>query len=177
MAEITILRRGTEAKCYVDIKNVTMEDIDFKVELIYGYRRTTIEIEKAQMSQDTQGKWFFVFNTEGIIGLLTARCTWYLTDTDCPDGERTKVDEQPLCFVADAPCTKLFACPCAKSDSVVTYTFTDDSDIASEFVRLCDCDGHPLATSDDLYLYARADVAQQIQYILDENDNNDNENE
>lgn len=171
MAEITILRRGTEAKCYVDIKNVTMEDIDFKVELIYGYRRTTIEIEKSQMSQDTQGKWFFVFNTEGIIGLLTARCTWYMKDTDCPDGERTKVDDQPLCFVADATCTKLFACPCAKSDSVVTYTFTDDSDIASEFVCLCDCDGHPLATSDDLYLYARADVAQQIQEILDNNEN------
>ena len=171
MAEITILRRGTEAKCYVDIKNVTMEDIDFKVELIYGYRRTTIEIEKSQMSQDTQGKWFFVFNTDGIIGLLTARCTWYLKDTDCPDGERTKVDEQPLCFVADATCTKLFACPCAKSDSVVTYTFTDESDIASEYVRLCDCDGHPLATSDDLYLYARADVAQQIQEILDNNEN------
>ena len=171
MAEITILRRGTEAKCYVDIKNVTMEDIDFKVELVYGYRRTTILIEKAQMSQDTQGKWFFVFNTEGIIGLLTARCTWYLTDTDCPDGERTKVDEQPLCFVADATCTKLFACPCAKSDSVVTYTFTDDSDIASEYVRLCYCDGHPLATTDDLYLYARADVAQQIQEILDNNEN------
>ena len=177
MAEITILRRGTEAKCYVAIKNVTMEDIYFKVELIYGYRRTTIEIEKSQMSQDTQGKWFFVFNTDDIIGLLTARFTWYLTDTDCPDGERTKVDDQPLCFVADATCTKLFACPCAKSDSVVTYTFTDESDIASEFVRLCDCDGHPLATSDDLYLYARADVAQQIQDILDENDNNDNENE
>lgn len=177
MAEITILRRGTEAKCYVDIKNVTMEGIDFKVELIYGYRRTTIEIEKSAMSQDTQGRWFFVFNTAGIIGLLTARCTWYLKDTDCPDGERTKVDDQPLCFVADATCTKLFACPCAKSDSVVTYTFTDDSDIASEFVRLCDCDGHPLATSDDLYLYARADVAQQIQDILDENENNDNENE
>ena len=177
MAEITILRRGTEAKCYVDIKNVTMEDIDFKVELIYGYRRTTIEIEKSQMSQDTQGKWFFVFNTDDIIGLLTARFTWYLTDTDCPDGKRTKVDDQPLCFVADATCTKLFACPCAKSDSVVTYTFADESDIASEFVRLCDCDGHPLATSDDLYLYARADVAQQIQDILDENDNNDNENE
>ena len=171
MAEITILRRGTEAKCYVDIKNVTMEDINFKVELIYGYRRTTMLIEKAQMSQETQGKWFFVFNTAGIIGLLTARCTWYLADTDCPDGERTKVDEQPLCFVADSTCTKLFACPCAKSDSVVTYTFTDESDIASEYVRLCDCDGHPLATSDDLYLYARADVAQQIQEILDNNEN------
>ena len=153
MAEITILRRGTEAKCYVDIKNVTMEDIDFKVELIYGYRRTTIEIEKSKMSQDTQGRWFFVFNTEGIIGLLTARFTWYLTDTDCPDGERTKVDEQPLCFVADATCTKLFACPCAKSDSVVTYTFTDDSDIASEFVRLCDCDGVRFRTEGDGFLY------------------------
>ena len=171
MAEITILRRGTEAKCYVDIKNVTMEDINFKVELIYGYRRTTIEIEKSKMSQDTQGKWFFVFKTEGIIGLLTARCTWYMKDTDCPDGERTKVDDQPLCFVADATCTKLFACPCAKSDSVVTYTFTDESDIASEYVRLCDCDVHPLATTDDLYLYARADVAQQIQEILDNNEN------
>ena len=171
MAEITILRRGTDAKCYVDIKNVTMDDIDFKVELIYGYRRTTIEIEKSQMSQDTHVKWFFVFNTDDIIGLLTARCTWYRKDTDCPDGERTKVDDQPLCFVADATCTKLFACPCSKSDSVVTYTFTDDSDIASEFVRLCDCDGHPLATSDDLYLYARADVAQQIQEILDNNEN------
>lgn len=171
MAEITILRRGTEAKCYVDIKNVTMEDIDFKVELIYGYRRTTIEIEKSKMSQDTTGKWFFIFETDAMIGLVTARLTWILNDTDCPDGERTKVDEQPLCFVADATCTKLFACPCAKSDSVVTYTFTDDSDIASEFVRLCDCDGHPLATSDDLYLYARADVAQQIQEILDNNEN------
>lgn len=177
MAEITILRRGTEAKCYVDIKNVTMEDIDFKVELIYGYRRTTIEIEKSKMSQDTHGKWFFVFNTAGIIGLLTARCMWYLKDTDCPDGERSKVDEQPLCFVADATCTKLFSCPCQSENQPVTYTFTDDSDIASEFVRLCDCDGHPLAASDDLYLYARADVAQQIQDILDENDNNDNENE
>lgn len=171
MAEITILRRGTEAKCYVAIKNVTMEDIDFKVEFIYGYRRTTIEIEKSQMKQDTTGKWFFIFESDAMIGLVTARLTWILNDTDCPDGERTKVDEQPLCFVADATCTKLFACPCAKSDSVVTYTFTDDSDISSEFVRLCDCDGHPLATSDDLYLYARADVAQQIQEILDNNEN------
>jgi hypothetical protein len=148
-----------------------MEDIDFKVELIYGYRRTTIEIEKSQMKQDTTGKWFFIFESDAMIGLVTARLTWILNDTDCPDGERTKVDEQQLCFVADATCTKLFACPCAKSDSVVTYTFTDDSDIASEFVRLCDCDGHPLATSDDLYLYARADVAQQIQEILDNNEN------
>ena len=171
MAEIIILRRGTEAKCYVDIKNVTIEDIDFKVELIYGYRRTTIEIEKAKMSQDMAGKWFFIFETNDIIGLITARCTWLLNDTDCPDGERKKVDEQPLCFVADATCTKLFSCPCAATDSPVTYTFTDDSDIASDYVRLCDCDGHPLATSDDLYLYARTDVAQQIQDLLNENDN------
>lgn len=177
MEEIKIVRRGTEAKCYLAIKDVAMEDIDFKVELIYGYRRTTIEIEKSQMLHDTNYNWFFIFDTDTMIGLVTARCTWYLNDMDCPDGERTKVDEQPLCFLADATCTKLFSCPCAATDSPVTYTFTDESDIASEYVRLCDCDGHPLATSDDLYLYARADVAQQIQDILDENDNNDNENE
>ena len=34
MAEIKIIRRGTEAKVLIDIKGVTMDDIDFKVELI-----------------------------------------------------------------------------------------------------------------------------------------------
>ncbi len=177
MAEITILRRGTEAKCYVDIKNVTMEDIDFKVELIYGYRRTTIEIEKSQMKQDTTGNWFFIFETDAMIGLVTARLTWILNDTDCPDGERTKVNEQPLCFITVTACTKLFACPCQAQNQPVIYTFTDDSDIASEYVRLCDCDGHPLATSDDLYLYARYDVAQQIQDLLNEDENQNDNND
>ena len=177
MAELRIVPQGAEQKCFVEIKDVAMDDIDFTLELIYGMRRRVMTIEKSQMKQDTTGKWFFIFKTDAMIGLVTARLTWILNDTDCPDGERTKVNEQPLCFVTVTACTKLFACPCAKSDSVVTYTFTDDSDIASEYVRLCDCDGHPLATSDDLYLYARYDVAQQIQDILDENDNNDNENE
>lgn len=169
MAELKILRRGEEAKCYVNIKDVEMDDIEFQVELVYGYRRTTILIEKAQMLQDGAGKWFFVFNTDGIIGNITARCTWWLHDTDCKDSERTKVDEQPLCFVADTACVKLFACPCAREDAPVEYTFTNESDIASEYVRLCDCDGHPLATDDDLYLYARTDVAENIQEALNNN--------
>lgn len=171
MAELRIIPQGTEQKCYVAIKDVAMEDIDFTLELIYGMRRRVMTIEKSQMKQDTTGNWFFIFETDAMIGLVTARLTWILNDTDCPDGERTKVNEQPLCFVTATACTKLFACPCAKSDSVVTYTFTDDSDIASEYVRLCDCYGHPIATSDDLYLYARYDVAKQIQEILDNNEN------
>ncbi len=172
MAEIKIIRRGTEAKCYIDIKNVAMADVDFTLELIYSYRRTTIRIPKSDMKQDTQGKWFFMFDTTDIIGVVTARCVWELKDTDCADGERTKADAQPLCFVADAACTRLFSCPCAVTDSPVTYIFTDDSGIASEYLRLCDCDGHPLASDDDFYLYARADVAEQIQQILDANESN-----
>ena len=172
MADIKILQQGTEAKCYVDIKNVTMEDIDFKVELIYGYRRTTIEIEKDQMQQETQGKWFFIFETGNIIGVVVARCTWLLGDTDCPDSERTKVNEQPLCFVASTASTMLVCPSAATGTQPVEYTFTDASDISSEFLRLCDCDGHPLATTDDLYLYARADVAQQLQSVLDNIENN-----
>lgn len=177
MAELRIVPQGTEQKCFVEIKDVAMDDIDFTLELIYGKRRKVMTIEKSQMKQDTTGKWFSIFKTDATIGLVTARLTWILNDTDCPDGERTKVNEQPLCFVTVTACTKLFACPCMAQNQPVIYTFTDDSDIASEFVRLCDCYGHPLATSDDLYLYARSDVAQQIQDILDENDNNDNENE
>ena len=177
MAELRIIPQGTEQKCYVEIKDVAMEDIEFSLELIYGMRQKIMAIDKSQMQQDTYGKWFFIFETDAMTGLVKARLTWLLKDMDCPDDERTKVNEQPLCFVTVTDCTKLFSCPCQAEDQPVTYTFTDDSDIASEFVRLCDCDGHPLATSDDLYLYARADVAQQIQDILDENDNNDNENE
>jgi hypothetical protein len=172
MADITILQQGTEAKCFVNIKNVAMEDVEFKVELIYGYRRTTIEIDKSKMSQDTQGKWFFIFETTGMVGVIVARCTWLLGDTDCPDGERTKVNEQPLCFVASTASTLLVCPPGATGNQPVEYTFTDASDISSEFVRLCDCDGHPLATADDLYLYARADVAQQIQEALDNIESN-----
>lgn len=173
MAEIKIIRRGTEAKCYIDIKNVTMEDVDFTLELIYSYRRTTISIQKSEMKQDTQGKWFFVFDTTDIIGVVTARCVWELRDTDCADGERTKADAQPLCFVADTACTRLFSCPCAATDSPVTYSFTDESDIASEYLRLCDCDGHPLASDDDFYLYVHADAVQQVQEALDNLSNND----
>ena len=172
MAEIKIIRRGTEAKVLIDIKQVTMEDIDFKVELIYGYRRNIITIAKSDMQQDTKGGWFFMFDTTDIIGVVTARCTWMLNDTDCEDGERTKTDDQPLCFVADATCTKLFSCPCAKDESAVKYTFTDESDLASEFLRLCDCDGHPLATDDDYYLYVHADVVDALQEAIDNAINN-----
>ncbi len=172
MAEIKIIRRGTEAKVLIDIKQVAMEDIDFNVELIYGYRRNTITIPKSEMQQDTKGGWFFMFPTDDIIGVVTARCTWILNDTDCEDGERTKVDDQPLCFVADAACTKLFSCPCAKDESAVQYTFTDESDIASEFLRLCDCDGHPLATDDDYYLYVHADAVDALQEAIDNAINN-----
>jgi hypothetical protein len=172
MAEIRIIRRGTEAKVLIDIKQVTMDDIDFKVELIYGYRRNIITIAKSDMQQDTKGGWFFMFDTTDIIGVVTARCTWMLNDTDCEDGERTKVDDQPLCFVADAACTKLFSCPCAKDESAVQYTFTDESDLASGYLRLCDCDGHPLATDDDYYLYVHADAVQLVQEAIDNTINN-----
>lgn len=174
MAEITILQKGTEVKCYIDIKDVDMSEINFKVELIYGYRRNVVEIDKSQMNQDSQGKWFFVFDTEEMIGKVVVRCTWELNDTDCPDGERTKVNEQPLCFVADTACTKFFACPCAAEDQPVEYEFTDDSGIASDYLRLCDCDGHPLATDDDLYLYVRADAVAELQEALNNINENDN---
>jgi hypothetical protein len=175
MAELKIIQGGTEAKCFIDIKNVAMEDINFKLELVYGYRRNVIEIAKDDMLQDTQGRWFFMFNTTGIIGVVTARCTWELSDTDCPDSERTKVNEQPLCFVAATAHTVLLTCPAAQENQPVVYTFTDESDISSEYVRLCDCDGHPLVTDDDLYLYVRTDAVEQVQESLNnlQNINND----
>ena len=78
MAELQIIPQGTEQKCFLEIKDVAMDDIDFTLELIYGMRRNVMTIEKSQMKQDTTGKWFFIFETDKMIGLLKARLTWIL---------------------------------------------------------------------------------------------------
>lgn len=73
---ITILQQGQEAKVQVSIKDFDMRYRDFNVSLIYGYRRTVVEIPKSAMVHDSDWNYFFTFDTEGIVGKVTARCEW-----------------------------------------------------------------------------------------------------
>lgn len=151
-----VIVAGTEAKYFIDIQQdgFSMEEDDFTVELRWGTRPKSMMITKQEMAADTSGKYFFMFDTKKMLGKVTAICRYYVPDMDDPDGVREEVDEQRICFVAATPCPQLLSCPkCGASGHNVTYERTDQSDISSMYQRLCDCDGHPLASADDLYFY------------------------
>lgn len=150
MEQLKIIQKGEISKYKVDIDDFNMTLNDFKVELIYGYRRTVIEIDKKQMFANNG--FFFSFETQDIIGPVIARCTWYIPDTDEEDGLREKVDEQLLCFIASTPCPQFVVCPACESEGRVTYTRTDESNIGI-YELLTVSEGSALRTSDDLYLY------------------------
>ncbi len=149
MDKTRILMQGEEAKFHVAIKDFDMDANSFAVTLIYGYRRVKMEITKAQMFQDGGGNWYFVFDTDGMVGRVTARCTWRVPDADCPDGYREESDEQYLCFVATTPCPQFIACPACTQDGRVTYTRTEESDVAGLYAYLACADYDRILTCDN----------------------------
>ena len=167
MDKTRILQQGEEAKFQVAIKDFDMDENDFKVELVYGYRRTTVEIDKSQMVRSANGKYFFTFDTDGMVGRVTAVCTWQVPDTDYADGYRQETDEQYLCFVASVPCPQFISCPqCGANDYPVTYTRTEQSSIADEYTYLACADYDRILTSDN-----------EIILVLKENAENNINNE
>lgn len=147
MYKSRILQRGEEAKFEVAIKDFDMAAHNFAVTLEYGYRRTTVEIPKSAMIHGADGKWYFVFDTDDMIGRVTAVCTWQVPDTDCEDGLRQEEDRQYLCFVATTPCPDLVCVPHCDGNRV-TYQRTDQSDIAGKYAYLTTSDGDIIITSD-----------------------------
>lgn len=146
-----IIQQGETAKFKVAIADFDMDANNFKVELIYGYRRTVVEIPKSKMLVNGSD-YYFVFDTDGMVGRVKARCTWYVPDSDV-SGDRERVDEQFLCFIVTTPCPQFFTCPACAISTTVTYTRTNQSDIADEYERLCDYYGRPIKTRDDEYIY------------------------
>ena len=151
-----VIVAGTEAKYFIDIQQdgFSMEEDNFTVELRWGMRPKSLMITKQEMTADTSGKYFFMFDTSKMLGKVTAICRYYVPDMDDPDGAREEVDEQRICFVAAAPCPQLLSCPkCDTSDHNVTYERTEESGIASMYQRLCTALGQPIVSDDDLYFY------------------------
>lgn len=147
-----IIQQGEEAKFRIEIADFDMQANDFTLELIYGYRRTVMEISKSAMFSDGDGRWYFVFDTDDMVGRVTARCTWMVPDTDASGEIREKIDEQYLCFVVQTPTPQFISCPALTEQHDVTYTRTEESSIAEMYYRLTDFYGHPLVTAEDEYI-------------------------
>ena len=144
---ITIIQQGTEAKFKVEIKDFEMQYNDFRVLLIYGYRRTVIEIEKKDFIEE-DNNWYIAFDTDNMVGRVTARCEWFVRDSDYPDDRQTHVDEQFLCFVAPNPCPQFIACPACEPDGRVKYTLESGHNIGAKYFFLSDKDYNPIVTCD-----------------------------
>lgn len=152
MDKTKLLQQGDEAKFQIAIKNFDMDENNFTLKLVNGYRRTAIEIPKSKMFRGTDGKWYFLFETDKMVGKVEAVCTWYEPDTDCPDGLRTETDRQTLCFVATTPRPQLVICPTDDKDGKVTYTRTEQSDVADEYAYLSCDDYDRIVTADNMVL-------------------------
>ena len=62
MDKTRIIQQGEVAKFQVQIKDFDMESNDFRVELIFGYRRHKVTIEKTQMLENG-GTYYFTIDT------------------------------------------------------------------------------------------------------------------
>ena len=164
MDHTRILPEGSEAKFKITIDDFNMAIEDFEVTLIYGQRQNKIFIPNREMLQSKDGDWYFTFDTSGIVGRVTAECRYYIHDGDFPDGYKNMVDEQYLLFVAATPYPKLICCPSMDEpeDRKVHYELINETDIVTEYVRLCTMSGLPIRTID----------GEDLMVLKDENDDN-----
>lgn len=162
-----IIQQGTTAKYLMafDAEGFDPATMDFRLELSWGYRQTTKVIQKSDMIEATGG-YLFELDTTEIIGKVKARCVMIYPDTDVAGSERPDVDDQWLCFVTSNPCPNIVCCPKCDGKHPVSYERIDESDIGEKYVRLVDLYDRPLLTSDNEYLYALREVAEQINELL-----------
>ena len=147
-----IVQQGEEKKCQITITRTgfVMNDDDFKLKLSWGLMGQSMTITKDQMFSNDRDEWFFVFDSSPMIGPITAECTYYVPDGDYPDGLRTEVNRQFLCFVVTSPLPKFICCPALPvSTGTVSYEFTDESDVAELYAYLLDSQGRNLVTAEN----------------------------
>lgn len=169
MDKKNIIQQGERVKYMVTFlrPDFNPEEMDFELELRYGFLGRKIVIPKSGFLYGTGGEWLFSFPTDGIVGKVTARMILHMTDTDISsDDDRQEVDEQVIAFVVTTPCPQFLTCPACTGSHDVSYERTEESDIASMYMRLVstewvqpDAGGdpypiyRPLLTRDDQYIY------------------------
>lgn len=149
-----ILQQGDEAKyaMRIDQEGYNMETDNFELELSWGMMGKKMTIKKSEMTWTIDGYFFFIFDSSDMVGRVTARCTYWVPDIDCPDGLRIEVDEQLLCFVATTPLPKFACVPAPGCEHNVTYERSDQSGVASNYQYLASVEGDRFITKDTEYI-------------------------
>ena len=150
-----VIQQGEVVKFIMAItrEDFSMATGNFQVELSWGLLGQKKLISKADMLEAAAG-WVFSFDTSDVVGPVVAKATWYYDDADVPGAVRPETDEQLLCKVVSVPCPRFMTCPACSDDHDVTYTRTEESDIAAAYVRLVDVYDRPLLTEDGEYIFA-----------------------
>ena len=137
-----IIQQGEDAKYRIKISmpGIFIQNTDyFEVKLSWGMFGHSMTITKDEMIFGDDENWYFVFNTDGMVGRVTAECTMRVPDNDFAGGFRDEVDKQYLCFVCTNPLPKFLCAPKGScEDDTVVYTRTEDSDVASNYAFLID---------------------------------------
>lgn len=121
---INVIQQGERAKYIVKSNrvNFSFENNDFVLDILYGIAGQKVTILKKDF-ENVGGQWQFSFDTTSMTGQLVARLTMYMNDVDCPDDERSEVDEQLIGFVATMPCMKMQPCKKCIGQHDVTYEY------------------------------------------------------
>ena len=88
---------GTKLKYLLEIgcSGFNMDEDRFTVDIMRG--PNTIHLEKEDLEMDENGCWYVCFDTMELgTGVVTAKVTAYVTDTDYPDEIRTEVQKIKL---------------------------------------------------------------------------------
>lgn len=142
---------GSEAKYQltIDCQDFDQRVDDFSVVIRWGLQGTSMTIDRSKMFYDEEGNCFFTFTTAGMVGALMAECTYYVPDSDYPEGFRKEIDAQIIGCVVTSPCRRRRCCMaigCA--DSKVQYKRIGRSDANSLYMTLRTSEGDALTTSD-----------------------------
>ena len=149
-----ILQRGDEAKYGVLIsqENFSMESDNFEIELSWGFEGKTKTITKDEMVFGVDGYCYFLFDTTEMLGRVSAKCTYWVPDMDCPDGLRTEVDKQLLCMVVTVPLPRFACVPAEDCERKVKYQRSEQSDVANQYEYLASVEGDRFITKDTEYI-------------------------
>lgn len=149
-----IIQQGAEGKYRITFsgENYHADRDDFKVILSWGFRRQTLTIEKSEMELDSDGNYFFVFDTSEMLGKVMVTCLYSMEDSDQTDGIFACTDRQVLCFVTTNPLPKLLCVPSSQCGHWVSYErlLSPDEQVAYQY--LTDADREYVTTSDGEYL-------------------------
>ena len=157
-----VIQQGEVVKFIMAItrQDFSMATGNFQLELTWGLLGGKKVIKKADMLESTNG-WVFSFDTSDMVGPVIAKATWYYDDADVEGAVRPETDEQMLCKVVSVPCPRFMTCPACSDDHDVTYTRTEESDIAAAYMRLVDAYDRPLLTEDGEYIFVLRSAVEQ----------------